>query len=184
MLATSGRLPAGPLWRYEVRWGGLRVIAEIADGKLRLTTVTERDVTAFFPEFAPLGGRLRDGLLDGEIVILDGGVPSPSAARERLRVQRPLADGRDRPSALMLCDVLRLYGVPLLHRRFDERRATLERLGLDDFDRVVLSPVYDDGLALLAATRRQRLAGVIAKRVDAPYRPGVRDPSWVQVTGS
>lgn len=86
-----------------------------------------------------------------------------------------------RPAALMAFDVLRLYGVPLLHRPLDERQATLERVGLDTAGSVALSPVYDDGPALLSAVRRQRLAGVVAKRRDAPYRPGRRDPSWVTV---
>jgi bifunctional non-homologous end joining protein LigD len=46
---------------------------------------------------------------------------------------------------------------------------------------VTLSPVYDDGAALLTATKRHRLRGVVAKRADSVYRPGVRDPAWVRV---
>jgi bifunctional non-homologous end joining protein LigD len=76
-------------------------------------------------------------------------------------------------------DMLRLYGVPLLHRPLDERRATLERVQVHAAPHVTLSPVYDDGQALLTATGRHRLHGVVAKRTDSPYRPGVRDPSWV-----
>ena len=181
MFATSGSLPEGSQWRYEVQWAGLRVLAEIADGKLRLTSDTERDVTRHFPEFAALGRELKDGLFDGEIIVLDGGVPSQSALADRLRTTRRMAGHGCRPAALMVFDVLRLYGVPLLHRRFDERRSTLERVDVDAAAGVALSPVYDDGLALLTATRRQRLHGVVAKRVDSPYRPGVRDPSWVEV---
>ena len=193
MFATPGALPQGTQWRYEVQWAGLRVLAEITGGTLRLTTPDERDVTAYFPEFADLAGQLRDGVLDGEIIILIGGVPSAAALARRMarRPRRgPRRGGRIAPvgrggdgvaASLMVFDVLRLYGVPLLHRTLDERRATLERVRVDAASNVTLSPVYDDGPALLTATRRHRLRGVVAKRADSPYRPGVRDPAWVAV---
>lgn len=183
MLATPGRLPEGPRWQYEVHWAGLRVLVEITEGRLRLTARDEHDVTSHFPEFAHLAGQMRDGLLDAEIVILDGGVPSSAALARRLRVtdQRRQARLAMLPGTLMVFDVLRLYGVPLLHRSLDARRSTLERVRVDAARHVTLSPVYDDGPALLAATKRQRLPGVVAKRADSPYRPGVRDPAWVEV---
>jgi len=171
MFATPGPLPEGEQWRYEVLWAGLRVLAEVASGSVRLTTTHERDVTAQFPEFGELAGRLRDGVFDGEIIVLDGGVPSAPALGRRRR--------GGRTSELMVSDVLRLYGVPLLHRPLDERRATLERVRVDAAPHVTLSPVYEDGPALLVATGRHRLRGVVAKLAGSPYRPGVRDPSWV-----
>jgi bifunctional non-homologous end joining protein LigD len=185
MFATPGRLPDGPQWQYEVRWAGLRVLVDITDGRLLLTSRDERDVTGHFPELAHLAGQMRDGLLDAEIVILDGGVPSDAALTRRLCVtdRRRLSRlARWRPGTLLVFDVLRLYGVPLLSRSLRDRRRTLERVGVDTARHVALSPVYDDGPALLAATKRQRLPGVVAKRADSPYRPGVRDPAWVEVT--
>lgn len=175
MSATPGRLLEGPQWRYEVRWTGLRVLVEATGGVLRLTSSAGQDVTAVFPEFGGLAGRLGDGLLDGQVIVLDGGVPSRAALTDRLR-----GSGR-RSAVLMVFDILRLYGVPLLYRSLAQRRSTLERLALDGADGITLSPVYDDGPVLLSATRRQRLAGVVAKRCDAPYRPGVRDPGWVEI---
>ena len=80
----------------------------------------------------------------------------------------------------MVSDILRLYGVELHDRRQDERRATLERLDLGRVPGVVASPVYTDGPALRAATLQRGLAGVLAKRRDAPYRPGPAT-TWVRV---
>ncbi|MDQ4020238.1 MAG: hypothetical protein M3257_01050 [Actinomycetota bacterium] len=188
MLPIPGRLPDGPEWRYEVSWEGMRVLADITGGTLRFTSRTGRDVTAHFPEFGGLVDLVGDGLFDGEVILLDAGLPSPVALADRVRVTRSRRPARmsrqmcpHRPAVLMIFDVLRLYGVPLLHRPLEERRATLERVDVDAARCVALSPVYDDGRALLSATRHQRLAGVVAKRCDAPYRPGVRDPSWVKV---
>ena len=175
MLATPGDLPVGPEWVYEVEWDGLRVLAEVADGRLRLVTPEAQDVTPCFPELAQLTHLVPDVLLDGTIVLLTAGVPDASALRARLQgvPPGPLA-------TLMVSDVLRLYGVPLVERTQDERRATLERLDVGRTTGVVASPVYSDGAALRAATVQRGLAGVLAKRRDAPYRPGP-DPAWVRV---
>lgn len=174
MLATPGRLPEGAPWRFEVRWPGLRVLAEITGGAVRLATRDGRDVTDWFPELAELGGLVADAVLDGQLIVLDRGLPSPVALGPDRRRQ-------DGSAVLMAFDVLRLYGIPLLHRPLDDRRATLERIAAGAPGCLALSPVYCDGRALLAATRARRLHGVVAKRGDGPYRPGVRDPSWVEV---
>jgi bifunctional non-homologous end joining protein LigD len=37
MLATRGRtVPSGPDWLHEVKWDGMRVLVEVADGRLRV----------------------------------------------------------------------------------------------------------------------------------------------------
>jgi bifunctional non-homologous end joining protein LigD len=175
MLATPGDLPVGPEWVYEVEWDGLRVLAEVADGRLRLVTSEGQDVTACFPELGGLTHLVPDVVLDGTMVLLKGGVPDADALAARLRGGPP-----GQLATLMLSDVLRLYGVPLLERTHDERRATLERLDLRGTPGVALSPVYTDGPALRAAAVQRGLPGVLAKRRDAPYRPGANG-AWVRV---
>ena len=79
MLATPGALPVGPEWLYEVMWDGVRVLAEVRDdgvGQLRLTTRDGRDVTTYFPELADLAAAVPDVVLDGEIMLLERGVPA------------------------------------------------------------------------------------------------------------
>jgi bifunctional non-homologous end joining protein LigD len=38
-----------------------------------------------------------------------------------------------------------------------------------------------EGRPLLEASRQQGLEGVVAKRLDSPYRPGQRNPCWIKV---
>ncbi len=178
MLATPGALPTGPEWLYEVKLDGWRLLAEVTEGRLSLTTRTGRDVTAHFPELAGLAELVADVVLDGEVVMLAGGRPSFVALADRIHV--PPMPGAP-PATFMAFDVLRLYGVPLLDRPLAERRATLERLELDKVPAVQLSPIYTDGPALLDATRERGLEGVLAKRRDSVYRPGRRSPAWVKV---
>jgi bifunctional non-homologous end joining protein LigD len=182
MLATPGDLPDGPEWLFEVKWDGMRLLAEVADGVLRLFSRTEREVTANFPEISGLIRLAPDVLLDGEVVALERGIPSFAALAERMHSAVDPRTAAARPVTYLIFDVLRLYGVSLVDRPLDERRATLERMELAAVPNVSLSPSYTDGQALLEATRLRGMEGVLAKRRDSPYRPGRRSPAWVKTT--
>ncbi|OLT21773.1 DNA ligase [Pseudonocardia sp. CNS-139] len=175
-----GALPVGPEWVFEVKWDGMRLLAEVADGQVRLTSRSERDVTGVFPELADLPKIAPDVLLDGEVVLLEHGVPSFAALAARMH--SPVSARVARPVTFMAYDVLRLYGVPLLDRPLAERRGTLERLDVTGVPAVSVSPTYTDGAALLRATQERGMAGVVAKRRDGVYRPGARGEGWTEVT--
>ncbi|EWT03558.1 DNA ligase [Intrasporangium oryzae NRRL B-24470] len=183
MLATStSTIPVGDAWVHEVKWDGMRVLVDVAEGVLRLYSRTERDVTVAFPELQGLADEYPDLLLDGEIVVLRGGVPSFGALAERFHVtqaRRAAHLAEQSPATLMLFDLLRLYGVDLTGRPWRERRATLERLDLNGA-RWQTPPTYADGEALHAATKEQGLEGIVSKRVDSPYLPGQRSTAWLK----
>ncbi|MFP5020963.1 non-homologous end-joining DNA ligase [Pseudonocardia phyllosphaerae] len=188
MLATPGPLPTGPGWSFEVKWDGMRVLAEVAGTvgddapALTLRTRSGRDVTAHFPELADLVDLAPDVVLDGEVVLLEQGVPSFAALAHRMQGVVGVAAAQRRPVVFMVFDVLRLYGVDLLDRPLAERRATLDRLDPASVANVELSPVYPDGAALLDVTAARGMEGVVAKREDSAYRPGRRSPAWVKTT--
>lgn len=183
MLASQGTaIPAGPSWVHEVKWDGMRVLADVHEGRLTLTSRTGKDVTATFPELAGLALETEDALLDGEVVALEGGVPSFTALAERMHVQdrrRAAALAVVRPVTFMVFDILRLYGVDLTSRTLSERRATLERVGLEGAHWQV-PPVYDDGRLLQEATRENGLEGVVSKRLSSRYHPGRRSSDWLK----
>jgi bifunctional non-homologous end joining protein LigD len=179
-----GGLPRdGSAWAYEVKWDGMRVLADVQDGRVRLWSRRGNDVTVAFPELAGLASVHADVLLDGEVVVLRGGVPSFPALAERFHVRdarRAAALAVAAPATLIAFDVLRLYGVDLTARPWQDRREALERLEPSG-SAWQLSPVYDDGTALLEATREQGLEGIVAKRRASPYREGARTGDWVKI---
>ncbi|HET9657452.1 MAG TPA: non-homologous end-joining DNA ligase [Kineosporiaceae bacterium] len=173
----------GSAWAYEVKWDGMRVLADITDGRVRLSTRTGGDVTAAFPELSGPAAQHRDVLLDGEVVVLRDGVPSFAALAERIHVRdlrRGQALAAALPATFIVFDVLRLYGVDLTGRSWQERREALERLAPMG-PAWQLSPVYDDRDALVAATLEQGLEGVVAKRRSSRYLPGARSGDWVKL---
>ncbi|WP_146805267.1 non-homologous end-joining DNA ligase [Cellulomonas persica] len=183
MLATPARdrtLPRGAQWAFEVKWDGVRALADVRAGAVRLWSRAENEITVAYPELAGLAG-LDDVLLDGEVVAMDGGIPSFAAIAERMHVRDPRRAAelaRVRPVTFLVFDVLRAAGTDLTGRPYDERRAVLAALHLPDH--VAPSPVYDDGEQLWAVTREHGLEGVVAKRRSSTYRPGVRSSDWVK----
>jgi bifunctional non-homologous end joining protein LigD len=185
MLATAGTLPTGPGWAYELKWDGVRVLADRAPGRLQLFSRNERDVTVPYPELAGVGAGCADVLFDGEVVAMAEGRPSFAALALRMHVSHAAQARRlaaANPVTYLVFDVLRLYGVDLSDRPYSERRATLERLAKEhDVGPITIPPTFDDGPATVKACRDQGLEGVVAKRLDSVYRPGTRSPDWIKV---
>ena len=184
MLATRAqRVPTGPEWVHEIKWDGMRVLADIHAGRLTLTSRAGNDVTAAYPELAPLAQVYDDVLLDGEIVVFEQGRPSFSALAERMHVRDPrkaLALSASRPVTFIVFDLLRLFGSDVTAAPWRARRDLLERLALSG-PRWQVPPTYDDGVELHAATAEQGLEGVVSKRRESAYTPGRRSPDWLKV---
>jgi bifunctional non-homologous end joining protein LigD len=183
MLTTPGDLPISDdgRWAFEVKWDGMRVLATKTRGHMRLSSRSEMDVTARFREVAEspsLAGSLADDtVLDGEIVAFDAlGRPSFSLLAPRIQGHRVHAVH----VSYVVFDVLRLDGQDVLARTYADRRALL-RGALEPGPFVVVPESFDNGVALLETTESQGLEGVVAKKVDSVYRPGVRSTDWIKV---
>lgn len=189
MMATLSTLPVDEAaWGFEVKWDGVRTIAHVADGAVRLTSRTLRDVTGVYPDVHTVVEAL-DGhraVLDGEIVAFDAdGRPSFERLQARMNVvvsglSDPLVVAT--PAVYVLFDLLYLDGRSLMALSYEERRAELENL-LPAGGEAWQVPAYvrGQGADLLAATKVQRLEGVIAKRLASRYQPGRRGTDWLKV---
>ena len=184
MLASRGdSIPKGAGWLHEVKWDGMRVLAEVRDGKLRLWSRNENDVTVSFPELADIGVLAgRDVLLDGEVVAMANGIPQFSALADRMHVSsaaRAHELARANPVTLIVFDLLHLDGRDLTGETLSVRRAELESLGIGSAHWQV-PPTYDDGQMLLTATEQQGLEGVVSKKRSSTYHFGRRTPDWLK----
>ncbi len=183
MLASRGTtVPTGAAWVHEVKWDGMRVLADVHPGSLSLTSRNENDVTVSFPELLGLADLGHDLLLDGEIVAMANGLPTFAALADRMHV-RSLRKAQTlvntNPVTLIIFDVLRLDGVDLTGEPLSVRRARLESLDLNAVHWQVPS-TYDDGVMLLAATEQQGLEGVVSKKLSSRYHFGRRTKDWLK----
>jgi ATP-dependent DNA ligase len=169
-LALSRReLPEGDDWAFEPKYDGFRAIVFVDGEETTLQSRAGKPLSRYFPELTFPEGRY---VLDGEIVVAGGdGGEDFGALQQRIhpaasRIARLAAET---PAAYVAFDLLARGDESLLRRPFAERRADLEALA-------------DDGLRLSPLTRERAEAepwlreveGVIAKQLDAPYRPGER----------
>jgi ATP-dependent DNA ligase len=174
-LALSRKtLPTDEGWAYEPKYDGFRALAFVDGERVYLQSRNGRPLARYFPELRFPEGRY---VLDGELVITDSdGREEFDALQNRIHP----AESRIRmlsvetPAVHRIFDVLVCDGAKLLAKPFADRRDALERWieGRDDPGSLELTP-----LAREAADAEPWLAGgegVIAKRLDAPYRPGER----------
>lgn len=185
MLATtSERIPDGPGWAFEFKWDGVRAIAEISHNNARFWARSGAEITLAYPELAPLASALDDAVLDGEVVLLDKqGRPSFTLLAERMHVRDPVRAARlaaAGPVTYMIFDLLRWRGADLTGWPYRDRRAALDGLNLAGA-RWAVPPSFADGPATVAAARENQLEGVVAKRLESVYRPGLRSPDWLKV---
>ena len=130
-VARQAARPRPGAWAVEIKWDGVRALAFIETGRLRLVSRTGKDITATYPELAGLGHAVghKQALLDGEIVAFSGGRPDFEALQPRMHVSSPAQAVRlaeQTPVTYLAFDVLQLDGRPLTALPYAERRELLE----------------------------------------------------------
>ena len=188
MLAKAGKMPADfAAWGFEIKWDGIRALAYLDKGRLRLMSRNLKDITAQYPEIAPLGTALtgRRVILDGEIVAIGpDGRPSFSRLQHRMGLSSPVTIarvGRDIPATYMIFDILYLDGRLLVDEPYSERRRILEELNPQG--KAWWTPAHKpgEGPGLQTASRAMGLEGVIAKRLGSQYEAGKRSGAWLKI---
>ena len=188
MLATLAKeLPRRGEWAYEMKWDGIRALALVQGGRIRLTTRNGRDVTAGYPELRSMGEALgaTEALLDGEIVAIDeDGHASFQRLQRRMHVTDRAAVARltkQVPVVYMVFDVCWLDGRRTTGLPYTDRRRLVEALELAGPSWQTPPVNTDDGELALDTSRDLGFEGIIAKRLDSVYEPGRRSSAWLKI---
>jgi bifunctional non-homologous end joining protein LigD len=192
MLATLGSekdVDDESEWAFEMKWDGIRAIAEARRGALRLSTRNGNDVTGTYPDLAGLSDLAGDHdlVLDGEIVTLDpSGRPDFGLLQTRMGLTRAgdvAAAVKRAPVHYLAFDILERDGEDLTTKTYDERRAILaSALRPPKTDPVQVPPAFDGDLRhAVDASRELGLEGVMAKQRDGRYAAGRRSRTWIKI---
>jgi bifunctional non-homologous end joining protein LigD len=173
-----------PNWVFEIKWDGVRAIAEIKDGRTRLWARSGRDVTGEYPEFKELATkfRVKNAIVDGEIVTLEkDGRSNFHKLQNRLGVQNPSQKlMQSVPLDYYAFDLMYADGYDLRKAPLVERKELLQKV-LTGNDRVHYSEhIAEKGEELFEAARAKGLEGIIGKVKDSTY-PGARTSSWLKL---
>jgi bifunctional non-homologous end joining protein LigD len=188
MLARLSKLPKDDEgWAYEIKWDGIRALAFIDGGRVRLVNRNGRDATRQYPELRELGKEVgpQEMILDGEIVAFDEqGRPSFERLQSRMHLASESAVRRrmqDIPVAYMIFDLLFLDGHSTMGLPYKDRRKLLDQCELEGPSWRTPVNHTGDGKGFLEASRKNGLEGVIAKRIDSTYEPGKRTGAWLKI---
>jgi ATP-dependent DNA ligase len=166
---SAAELPEGEGWLYEPKLDGFRAIAFVDGDESYVQSRNGKPLGRYFPELRFPAGRY---VLDGELVIrAEGGGEDFEGLQERIhpaasRVARLAAE---RPATFVAFDLLARDERSLLDAPLTERRAALEALAADPVELIPSTALLAE-----AAPWLDTAEGVIAKRAEAPYKPGER----------
>ena len=177
----AAELPQGDGWQYEPKWDGFRCIARRDGNTIEMVSRSGKPLGRYFPEVLEILSGTKDMrfVVDGELIL-------PLADRldfEALQMRLHPAESRIRklaaetPSQLMLFDVLEIGPRSFVELPLRARRKALERFHkANAADGLLLSPATTEHDHALGWLQRSggALDGVIAKRLDQPYRFGER----------
>lgn len=188
-LAMAVRAPRAfrnPGWVFELEYEGLRALAR---GGLVPWLVSRKgeDLTPAFPELRKALAALPACLLDCELVMLDdAGRPDVAALRKRCALkggERAARAAAARPALLYAFDLVELEGEDLREHRLVERKSLLESL-LAGAERVIyVRHTEEDGVGFFEEVDEARMAGIVAKRADSPYRAG-KNVDWMKISSA
>ncbi len=168
---------------FELKWDGMRALAFIEAGQLRLVSRNGRDITSQFPELADLPRLVKHDsvVIDGEIVCLDqNSRPSFPLLQKRIQAKKSSRGGAN-PAHFIAFDLLYTQGRSVMKEPLLKRKERLQSL-LTPTE--LIQPcefVEADGKAFFQATCDLGLEGIMAKAKSGLYVPGQRSPDWHKI---
>jgi bifunctional non-homologous end joining protein LigD len=196
MLATlAARAFDDPDWLFEIKWDGYRAVAFVEDGRLRLVSRSQNDLTTQFSELGSLPQfvKAQRAILDGEIVALDDeGRPSFSLMQQRTGFQpgkRRLPRREGVPVIYYAFDLLYLNGVDVRRVALEQRKQLLQERILPGGANqqaggsgvLHFSDHYaEKGLDLYEAAKQRGLEGIVAKKRSSTYQEK-RSSDWLKI---
>jgi len=184
MLAQAVQAPFNSKdWIFEIKWDGIRAISYV-DDELRITSRNGNELKYNFPELRELKDLTRNTVLDGEIVVMKEGKADFQAVLERSRIAPSRNIGylsQEVPVTYVLFDILEKDGKTLIDLSLIERKRILKD-SVREGEHVILSMFEEeDGESYYEAALERGIEGMMAKKKDSPYEPGIRSNNWLKI---
>jgi ATP-dependent DNA ligase len=172
-------LPTDDGWQFEPKWDGFRCLVFKSDKDVDLRAKSGKPLSRYFPDVVERVKAMpqKRFVLDGEIVIVDGGSFSFEALQLRLHpaASRVAKLAAAQPAQVLLFDCLHDGRRSLIDKALIDRRSALEKL-YRKTPCIQLSPYTRDAKVARGWLKRtgRAMDGVIAKRLDGSYIEGER----------
>ena len=184
MLAQAVEAPfSSKDWVFEVKWDGIRAISYINDD-LSIRSRNDKELRYNFPELEELKDLAGNAVFDGEIVIIKEGRADFQTLIKRREVSLPRDIdymSREFPATYVVFDILEREAKPLIDLPLIERKDILKKT-LKEGKRVSISLfVEEEGEIYYQEALKKGVEGIMAKKKDSRYMPGVRSDNWLKI---
>ena len=186
MLATSIEKPFdNPEWLFEIKWDGYRAVSFFRDGKVRLVSRNQNDLTAQYSELHEVAKfvKAETAVLDGEIVVLDEqGRASFGLMQQRTGIHsggRRATARPELPALYYAFDLIYLDGYDLRRVPLERRKQILAQI-ITPNEIMRYSDHFPQGLALFKVAKEKGLEGILAKKKSSLYEER-RSQEWLKI---
>jgi DNA ligase D-like protein (predicted ligase) len=177
LLLRTEKLPESADFQYELKFDGYRALAIKSGSKVQLRSRNDNDFNVRYPAIVKaLAPMPDDTVIDGEVVALDpDGKPSFNL------LQNFGSSGAS--LHFFIFDLLMLKGKDVMGQSLTERRELLEKHIFPKMQEPIrFSPILEASLKdLIQSVKAQGLEGLVAKRRDSQYEPGLRSGTWLKM---
>jgi DNA ligase D-like protein (predicted ligase)/DNA ligase D-like protein (predicted 3'-phosphoesterase) len=169
-------------WIFEIKWDGIRAISYVGE-QLSIRSRNNVELVERFPEFMELKDLANNTVLDGEIVVIKGRTDFQTLL-ERSRasfIEDIEFMAKKYPATYIVFDILEKDGNPIIGLPLIERKRIL-RSSVKESRSIVLSVfVEEQGEAYYRAALEKGVEGIMAKKKDSIYEPGLRSSNWLKI---
>lgn len=169
---------------YEPKLDGIRALCYVDKKKIRFFSRNDKEITAQFPELELRNALKADTcILDGEIVVYAKNKSNFESIQGRATLEdNDLITEKSihNPATYVVFDILELNGKSLLHVPLEKRKQMLEKV-VKENNRIDVIPYTTDGKKLWSIAQKKKLEGIVGKRFNSLYKPGVRDKTWIKM---
>jgi len=162
-------------WSYEIKWDGYRALAYLKKGKVELRSRNNKSFEKYYPVYEALKEWPVNAVLDGELVVLNDKGQSNFNGLQNWRSE---ADGE---LIYYVFDLIWLEGKDLMGLPLSERRELLKDI-VPEEGMIRYSESFDtSGTEFYAAAQKMGLEGIMAKKAESLYTPGIRSREWLKI---
>jgi len=184
MLAKETKAPfSSKDWIFEIKWDGIRAISYIYDN-FSIRSRNQKELKNNFPELKELKNLTRNVVLDGEIIVMKGGKVDFQTILKRIQLvsNQEIEDMAHKfPVTYMVFDILEKEKEPLLHIPLIDRKIILKETVKEGKHIVISEYIEEKGEIYYNAVLKNGLEGLMAKKRQSIYEPGVISSNWLKI---
>jgi len=173
---------------FEYKLDGARIQIHKLGDEVRIFSRRLTDVTASLPEIVEIVRKevkAKEAILEGEVIAVnETGNPLPfQHLMRRFRRVHGIEDVSKRiPVKLYLFDLIYFDGQSLIDKPYVERRQKLAEIsGKISLTKQIITDNVKDAQLFLEQAINAGHEGLVAKKLDSPYTPGVRGKKWFKI---